>query len=176
MPSTRKLTYGAAASLDGYIAGPGESLDWLRWSDEVASITSAFWATIDTVLMGSKTYANARRAGPVGYPGKQTFVFSRTQTVEESEELSWVREDAVEFVRRLKAAPGGGICLMGGGALAAPLLDAGLVDEVGVNWHPLLLGSGTPLFPETRGRLDLHLVESRALHNGCVYSLYRAAS
>ena len=58
-----------------------------------------------------------------------------------------VREDAAGFVRALKESEGGDIIVMGGGELASQLIEAGLVDEIGLNVHPLLLGSGTALLP-----------------------------
>jgi dihydrofolate reductase len=62
---------------------------------------------------------------------------------------------------------------MGGGELARSLLDAGLIDEIGFNIHPVLLGVGIPLFHEMKRQIDLELRECKALKNGCVYVLYR---
>jgi dihydrofolate reductase len=100
-------------------------------------------------------------------------VFSRTLTPESAPGVELSREDAATFVARLKTAPGGGICVMGGGELAASLLDADLVDEVGLNIHPVLLGDGIPMFPTRRIPLELELIETRAIAHGCVYALYR---
>lgn len=52
----RKVTFGVASSLDGFIARPDHAVDWLLWSDEVSEITAEFWKTVDTVVMGRKTY------------------------------------------------------------------------------------------------------------------------
>jgi dihydrofolate reductase len=57
----RKVTFGAACSLDGFIARPDHAVDWLRWSKDVGEITNRFWKTIDTVVMGRKTYEVAAR-------------------------------------------------------------------------------------------------------------------
>ena len=77
------------------------------------------------------------------------------------------------FVRELKGRPGGEICLMGGGALAAALLDAGVVDEVGLNVHPVLLGAGIPMFRQMTTQIDLQLLETKTLAGGCIYVRYR---
>ena len=114
----RKVTYGGAASLDLYIAGPDEALDWLRWSDEAAAITGASWKGVDTILMGRKTYEFAARSGggPEGASSIKTYIFSRTMAgAPEGAEL--VRDDAVGFVRALKAEEGGDIIVLGGGEL-----------------------------------------------------------
>src|SRR5262249_14763547 len=107
-----------------------------------------FWKTIDTVLMGRKTYEVALRSGQggAGYPGVKTYVFSRTLMGVSGGDVTLIREDAGEFVRDLKGQAGKDICLMGGGELARSLFEAGLIDEIGFNIHPVLLGSGIPLF------------------------------
>ena len=171
------MTFGCANSLDNFIARPDHGVDWLMWSDEVAELTSNFWKTIDTVLMGRKTYEAAIRAGQAGgYPGVTNYVFSRTLTPGTNSSLTIVNEDAAAFVRRLKGEPGKGICLMGGGELAQPLFDAGLIDEVGVNIHPVLLGDGIPMFRPMPRALKLQLKEHHVLKNGCVYLLYAVTS
>src|SRR5262245_14568088 len=138
----RKVTFGGANSLDNFFARPDHSVDWLLWSDEVAAVTAGFWKTIDTVLMGRKTYEVAARSGQAGgYPGVKNYVFSRTLP-EEPRGVTVVREDAAGFVCRLKEQDGKGICLMGGGELARSLFEADLIDEVGFNIHPVLLGAG----------------------------------
>ncbi len=57
---------------------------------------------------------------------------------------------------------------MGGGLLAQPLFEANLIDEIGVNIHPMLLGSGIPLFHEISHQIDLELIECKSFKNGCV--------
>jgi dihydrofolate reductase len=169
----RKVTFGGANSLDNYIARPDHAVDWLLWGDEAAAVMTDFWKSIDTVLMGRKTYEVAVRMGQeAGSPGMTTYVFSRTLT-EASDGVTLVREDAAGFVRGLKEQSGKDICLMGGGELARSLFEAGLIDEIGFNIHPVLLGSGIPLFHPMSQQIDLELLECRPFKNGCVYVTYR---
>ena len=169
----RRVTFGGANSVDNYIARPDHAVDWLLWGDEVAEVTANFWKSIDTVLMGRKTYAVAVEKGQgEGYPGVQTYVFSRTLT-ETPDGVTLVREDAAEFVHGLKEQSGKDICVMGGGELARSLFEAGLIDEVGFNIHPVLLGTGIPLFHPMSRQIDLELLECRTFKNGCVYVTYR---
>jgi dihydrofolate reductase len=100
-------------------------------------------------------------------------VFSRTLQPKSAGGVTIVSEDAVEFVRRLKEQDGKDICLMGGGELARSLFEADLIDEIGLNIHPLLLGSGIPLFHPLSRQIDLELRECRAFKNGCVLVSYR---
>ena len=171
----RKVTFGGANSLDNYIARPDHAVDWLLWGEEVAAIMKDYWKTIDTVLWGRKTYEVAARSGHgVGsYGGVTNYVFSQTLPDGPHEGVTVIREDAAEFVRDLKRQDGKDICLMGGGELARSLFEAGLIDEIGFNIHPVLLGAGIPLFHPMSRQIDLELVECRAFKNSCVYVIYR---
>jgi len=169
----RKVTFGGANSLDNYIARKDDAVDWLLWTKEVAEVTQSFWETIDTVVMGRRTYEVAARMGTGAYPGVKNYVFSRTIKKPSDESLSFISEDAATFVRRLKNEEGKGICVMGGGLLAKSLFEADLIDEVGLNIHPVLLGSGIPLFYEMPRQIDLELIKCQQLSNGCVILTYR---
>ena len=172
----RKITFGGANSLDNFLARKDDAVDWLLWSDEAAAVTSAYWKTIDAILMGRKTYEVAMR-GSKGkkspYPGMKSYVFSTTLTPEAHPDVTIVARDAASFVRRLKNEPGKDICLMGGGELAQPLFEAGLIDEIGLNIHPVLLGAGVPVFRAMSRQIELELLESQTFKNGCVCVRYR---
>lgn len=178
----RKLTFGGANSLDNYFARKDHSVDWLMWSDEAASIMTGYWKKIDTILMGRKTYevvigqskGNSRNKSKDGsFGGIKTYIFSRTLKNGADKNVEIVSENAIEFVRNLKIQKGKDICLMGGGNLAKTFFEAGLIDEIGFNIHPVLLGSGVPLFYEMNRQINLELVECKPFKNGCVYVSYR---
>lgn len=169
----RTVTYGAACSLDHYIAREDGAVDWLHWSNDVAAIMAAYWKTIDTILMGRKTYDVAAGSQSPAMRGMKGYVFSRTLTGQPAGGMERVTGDAVEFVRALKQQPGKGICMMGGGDLARSLFEADLIDEVGLNVQPVLLGSGIPLFQPMRRQLGLELIENRSIDGGCAYLRYR---
>lgn len=173
----RKVRFSVAVSLDGYIAGPDDDMSWLIWSDDAAALAGAHWREFDAVLLGRKTYAFAAKSGQTeGDPGGiRSYIFSRSLTQSPSPHAQLVRDDAAGFVRALKDQPGQDILLMGGGELFASLLAGGVVDEIGLNLHPVLLGEGAPLFPNDAGRPALELVESRPLAKGCVWLSYRPA-
>jgi dihydrofolate reductase len=170
----RKVTFGGANSLDNYIARPDHAVDWLLWGKEAAAVMADYWKTIDTILMGRKTYEVAVRSktGSGDYSGVTTYVFSRTLK-KVGKGATLIRENAVEFVRGLKEQDGKHICLMGGGELARSMFEADLIDEIGFNIHPVLLGSGIPLFHPMSRQIDLELTECRSFKNGCVYVTYR---
>jgi len=170
----RKITFGGANSLDNFIARTDHSYDWLMWSNEVSAIMSAYWKTIDTILWGRKTYEIAiGQSGPKPHIGMKNYVFSTTLKPEAHPDVTIVSYDATGFVQRLKNEPGKDICLMGGGEIARPFFEAGLIDELGFNIHPILLGSGIPLFHPMGRQINLELLESQTFKNGCVYVRYR---
>ena len=165
----RKVTFGVASSLDNFIAREDHGLDWLKWSDEVSAFVTEFWKEIDTVVIGRKTYEIGRREarGRNQYAGMKAYVLSRSLAREEIADAELAR-DAVKLVRKLKRGSGKAICVLGGGEVARPLFEAGLIDEIGVNIHPVLLGSGVPLFHRMKRQIDLRLTECRPFKNGCV--------
>jgi dihydrofolate reductase len=175
----RTVTYGAACSLDGFIAGPNTSLDWLHYSKEVSEVMAEYFQTIDTILFGRKTWDHAQVMSAESPPpeeafkGIQSYVFSRTLESLSDPRVRLVRQDAAEFVRDLKKQSGRGICVMGGGELARSLFEADLIDEVGLNIHPVLLGGGIPMFPAPGPRVSLKLLSSRVLSGGCVLASFR---
>jgi dihydrofolate reductase len=193
----RTVTYGAACSLDGFIAGSDGAIDWLHFSKDVEQAMAQYWSTVDAVLMGRKTWELAAAQGMGGEPSGEsgagddiadgsannegsaipavtTYLFSRTM-LQAPPGVELVSTDAGGFVNRLKEQPGKGICLMGGGDLAGSLFDAGAIDEISLNVHPVLLGSGVPFFRQTR-RVALELTESRTIDGGCVLMTYRVRS
>ena len=174
----RKVTFGGANSLDNYFARKDDAVDWLMWGEEAASVMADFWKSIDTVVMGRRTYEVALRMGAGGgaYPGVKNYVFSRTMksgVKKVTRNLEFVSEDAAEFVRRLKNQEGKDICVMGGGLVAKSLFEADLIDEIGFNIHPVLLGSGIPVFHEMKRQIDLELIDCKAFKNGTLLVSYR---
>ena len=170
----RKVTLGVGNSLDNYIARADGGYDWLMWTEEIARVSAAYFKRVDTILMGRKTYDIARQQGDVEaspFPHLKTYVLSRTLTKAPDEQVE-IASDAVKLVRRLKRRRGKEICVMGGGELAHALFEARLIDEVVVNIHPVLLGSGIPLFHEMKRQINLRLLKNTTFKNGCVLLSY----
>jgi dihydrofolate reductase len=126
--------------------------------------------------MGRRTYEVAlekSKGQRNPYPHIKSYVFSRTMRSSDDPSVEIISADAAGFVKRLKQEPGKDICLMGGGDFARTLFEAELIDEIGFNIHPVLLGSGIPVYHELSRQIDLELLECRKLQNGCVYLTYR---
>src|SRR6266576_4143714 len=117
----RKVTLGLANSLDNYIARKDGGYDWLCWNDEVAEMNAKFMKTIDTLLVGRKTYEVMLAAGQTSYPGKKNYVFSRSRKnvakltnalasrKRPDKKVQIISSDAVAFIRKLKGEKGKGI-------------------------------------------------------------------
>src|SRR3989441_6843379 len=181
----RKVTLGLANSLDNYIARKDGGFDWLHWSNEVAEISAKFMKTVDAILIGRKTFEVMLASGQTSYPGAKNYVYSRSKKKREAlkkrlgakkrpdRNVEIVAEDSAKFVRELKRRKGKGIVVFGGGELAKSLFDADLIDEVVLNIHPVLLGSGIPLFHEMKRQINLELLECRILKGGYLAVSYR---
>ena len=172
----RKVIYGGACSLDGFFTDRDGAVDWLVFGKAVEEIMRKSWATTDTILLGRKTWEWAsKQPGPAdesAFAGVKSYVFSRTLKSIPDKKATLVTSDAGDFVRKLKASPGKDIIVMSGGNFAASLLKAGVVDEVGLNIHPVLLGAGPPAFLDAGARINLELKECRQLDGGCVLVNY----
>jgi dihydrofolate reductase len=140
----RRVRYRVAASVDGYIAGPSGEVDWIVHDSAVDF--AKVYESVDTVLLGRRTYELTRQPGAPPWPQDwQIYVFSRTLTPEEHPDVTVVTADAGPRVAALRAAPGREIWLFGGGSLFRSLLAAQQVDLVEVLVVPVLLGGGIPL-------------------------------
>ena len=161
----RKVILGLGISLDGYIARKNGAVDWLSmdWDYD----WTAFFKTIDVVLMGRRTWdaalamnpkKNARSRAKNPYGGMETYVFSRNLKESGVEGVAVVSGNLEKFIAGLKAKDVKNIWLSGGGELAKSFLDKDLVDEIHLGVTPLLLGAGLPLFPELAREVPLRFV------------------
>jgi dihydrofolate reductase len=174
----RKVIFHVANSLDNYIARNDGGVDWILGGEEAAFVMAELWKAVDAVVIGRKTYEpvlKSRKPFPT-FPGVKNYVLSRTLKESPDKNVEIIGEDAAEFVRRLRAEEGRDIFIMGGGLLAKTLFEANLINEVGVNIHPILLGSGIPLFHKMSRQIDLELIECKPFKNGCVSVTYRVKS
>ena len=163
----RRVRYNVAATLDGYIAGPGGEFDWIPEDPTVDF--AALFAKVDTLLLGRRTYEVARTQGEAPWgPTTRAYVFSRTLRAEDAPGVTLVADDPGATVAALRAQPGGEIWLFGGGELFATLLEARQVDSVEVTVVPVLLGRGVPLLAGGPERTTLALRHSHVYPSGMV--------
>lgn len=174
------LTYHTATTLDGFIADPDDSLDWLLRQEggESGSFDfDAFLSGVGAAVMGSTTYewvrARLQRAGePWPYAMPSWVLTGRARDPIEGADIRFASGDVRAVHEAMVAAAGGrDLWVIGGGDLAGQFAEAGLLDEVVVSIAPVTLGAGRPLLPR---RLELELVETRA-SGAFVNARYRVA-
>lgn len=166
---TRRLRYQVAVSLDGFIAAPDGSYDWIVMDPAIDF--AALFGEFDTAVMGRKTYEVMTAQGGHGaMPGLEVVVFSRTLPAATHRGVRIVDDDPREVVAALKAKAGRDIWLYGGGELFRTLLDGGLVDTVEVAVIPVLLGAGVPLLPPGAST-KLVLADQRTLPTSGIVAL-----
>jgi dihydrofolate reductase len=170
----RDVCYFVACSLDGFIATLDDGIDWLFTDDDYGF--SEFYRSVDCVVMGRKTFDVSMSFDEYPYAGKQAFVFSRRRVESPLPEVRFVEEDPARFVKRLKQEPGGCIWVVGGGAIAAALMQAGLIDELVLTIHPITLGQGVPLFEKHGARSGWKLHSARSYHSGLIQATYRRSA
>lgn len=168
----RPLLLNLAVTLDGFIEGPNGEIDWCL-ADQDYGLTP-FLERCDAALMGRKSYESMLAYDADPWPDKRKYVFSRTLT-EVIPNAEVIAGDAAREVARLKALPGRAIWLFGGADLIAQCLRAGLVDELCLAVHPVLLGDGRPLFAPGLPRTALRLLDTRTYDTGLVQVTYAVA-
>ncbi|TDZ24086.1 Uncharacterized protein Cob_v003357 [Colletotrichum orbiculare MAFF 240422] len=170
----RRLRYHVATSLDGFIAPPDGSMDWIV-QDANFDMTTLY-RQFDTFVMGRKTYECLFSMGeqnPLqGHPKANIIVFSRTLKAEDHPGVTLASEDFTAYLAELKNRSGRDIWLMGGGQLVGPALDAGMLDSVEATIVPVMLGKGARMVQKTaltpHGGFKLELVECKTLENSGV--------
>ena len=168
----RKIILGVAVSLDSFIEGPNGEYDWCLMDQDYGM--SDFMKRIDTLFMGRKTYEMSLAIGghPAGFPKFNEYVFSTTlDSVKKDATL--IKGDVSKEVEKIKNEAGKDIWLFGGASLTASLMNLGLVDEMWLAIHPILLGAGKPLFSNLQERINLKLLDTKTYNTGLVSTFYQ---
>ena len=159
-------------SLDGFIAGENDDLNWLQAEDDYGYAN--FYSTIEITLMGYKTYEIVKSFGEFPYPDKTNFVFTSKKTVVQDPHVTFIKNDIVEFARKQKVKSSGDIWLVGGGVINNILLEANLIDRFILFTFPIFLGKGIPLFNGKHRQTQLVLQDIRKHSSGVLESHYKS--
>ncbi|MEJ8801033.1 dihydrofolate reductase family protein [Pontibacter sp. H249] len=173
--NSRKLSLYIAMSLDGYIATPDDDLSWLSIVETKGEDYgySEFIATVDTVILGKRTYDKVLSMG-VGFPhanDKDCYIITRTPQ-EHIGNIKFYTGNLKELVTRLKAEEGGTIFCDGGAQVIKMLLQDNLIDEFIISIIPILLGDGIPLFHSGIPEQQVQLVNTKSFKSGLVQLHY----
>lgn len=165
----RRLKLFIASSLDGYIARKDGSIDWLFTDADYGY--KEFYSSVDTVLVGRKTYEQTLTFDETFFSGKACYVFTRKASGKAGL-VTFVSGDIDEFTKGLKDGPGGDIWLVGGSETIAALRH--LIDDFIISIHPKILGSGIALFTGEWNERSLELVNTVSFASGLVQLHYKA--
>ncbi len=168
----RKVILGLGISIDGYIARLDGTFDFLFMPKDFSM--AEFFASIDTGIMGRKTYEVAKAQGEGGFgPKIKTYVLSRTLPPGDREGMTFVNVSPQTLVEEIRQGKGKDIWLMGGGEIVRDFLKADLVDELHLGVVPVLLGEGLPLFPSGFPQRNFTLIENKTFSRGLISLKYK---
>lgn len=175
MTNKRKVIVHIAASADGFIARPDGDLEWLTSRPKPKGFygIEAYMKSVDTLILGRKTYEESLLLGGTFDKKNRTIVFSRQPPPGNAPPgVEFVDAKIGPFVERLKAQPGKDIWLMGGGELIASFLDAQAIDEFVVSVTPVFIGEGIPLIARRHRHTLLTLQSVGRFEDGVVQLHY----
>ncbi len=179
----RKVILNLAVSLDGFIEGPNGEIDWCIMDDDMNF--DAFLSGIDTMFYGRVSYdawgnfqpdENTSAAEKMMWQSihsKNKFVFSHQQR--QDDKATFINSGIADKVTAIKKQPGKDIWLYGGANLIKTFIHSGLIDLYKVSVHPVVLGSGKPLFEDVKERIGLKLKNTNVYRSGVVELTYEPA-
>ncbi len=176
------------------MAGPRGELDWHfpHWNEEMASFAFEQLCMVDSILLGRITYQAMASYWP--YEANNTaygrqecsyanmmnnyakIVFSKSLRTVEWRNARLVKKDIGKAVIALKEQPGLDMIILGSGSIVSRLMQLGLVDEIVLWVHPVILGEGIPLFREMQHRYPLKLLRAKTFSSGVVILCYEKAT
>lgn len=185
----RKIILQEWVSLDGFAAGPNDEIDFFI-APELAVDSDddllQFMDSIDTILLGGVTYQLFAEYWPTEQSTDEIiadrlnatpkYIFSKSLKATpwgKWDNANQVKEDAVEYVRRLKQQEGKDMVLWGSLSLAQSFFRAGLIDEVELRICPVAIGKGRTIFPDNMDYINLELLDSKQYRSGLMMIKYR---
>lgn len=169
----RKVILALGISLDGYIARPDGTVDFLFMPKDYSM--GPFLKTVDTLVLGRKTYDDGLKMGGSFNSLTKNYVFSKTQPPGERNNVTFTNESPSAVVAEIRKKPGKHIWLMGGGILIRDFLKEDLVDELYIGVIPTLIGEGIPLFPSGFPQREFDLTENKTYSQGMIAFRYERA-
>lgn len=179
--NSRRIVLDLAVTLDGFIEGPKGEVDWCIMDPDMGF--ADFLNSIDTILYGRKSYDlwgqyipdegvdDAEKEIWRLIQSKKKYVFSKTLREIDGNAIL-IKENIQHEVEKIKKEPGKDIWLYGGASLVTTFINLGLIDEYRLSVHPVVLGSGKPLFIDMNQRIELNLVSIRKFTSGVVQLCY----
>jgi len=163
----RKVILFIATSLDGYIADENGQVDWLYHDQDYGY--KRFYDSVDTLIMGRKTYDQIKAFGAWPYEKKKTFVFT-SKVLKDMNILT--SKNSILKTKELIKNKGKDIWLVGGAQIIRVLLNENLINELRLFVQPIILGKGIPLFHNIKRNDHLKLKDIKKYSSGMVQLRY----
>jgi dihydrofolate reductase len=176
----RKVILDLAVTLDGFIEGPNGEIDWCIMDDDMDF--NGFLSGIDIIFYGRVSYDTWGKFHPdanvsetekrlwLDIHAKKKYVFSSQNR--QDDKAIFISSDLADNVAQIKQQDGKDIWLYGGASLVKTFIQSGLIDTYRLSVHPIVLGSGKPLFENLSGRIPLKLIKSNTFKSGVVQLIY----
>ena len=182
MTADRRIVANFFVSLDGVVEAP-DQWHYEYFDAEMGAVIAAGMDRADALLMGGTLYREWAAYWPANESadfggfmnGIPKYVVSRTLERTDWANATLLREYPATRLRELKAQPGGDVVMSGSATLVRWLLAEGLLDELNLLVHPVVVGSGARLFPAGTPKVALELTGSRVFGSGVLYLVYRPA-
>ncbi|MBD1392834.1 dihydrofolate reductase family protein [Mucilaginibacter glaciei] len=185
----RKVKLQMQVSLDGFVAGPNNEMDWMTWNwdDKLKAYVQEITAPVDTIILGRVLAEGfipvwkerSKEADADAFTHKMVndpkVVFTKTLT-DSPWENTTLAANIVEEVMKLKDQPGGDIVVYGGACLASAMIKNNLIDEYHIFVNPVIIGKGKPIFADLDSKLNLKLVRASPFDCGITVLCYTPAN
>jgi len=172
-----KVIYYVAVSLDGFIAGPDEDISQFVASGNGVDKYLSDLNDFGSVIMGSKTYKFGYKfglkPGQPAYPHMYHYIFSDSLHLPNKHELVHIEKPKLNRVKEIITSSQTDVYLCGGGQFAGWLLDNNLIDILKLKINPIILGSGTRLFGNSKSKANFDLMDSSLYENGLQINTYK---
>jgi dihydrofolate reductase len=188
----RKIITTTWVTLDGFIAGPNQEMDWVIVDEEMGRYEDDIVSAADTLLLGRVTYQSFAGSWPYvpdnpnADPGEKEYarklnamrkvVFSKTLPTVEWNNSILLKEVVPEEILKLKQEPGRDMLIYGSASIVQALTRHGLIDEYQLLVHPFILGDGKPLFQDIKERQKLKLVKTKTFPSGVIGLYYQPSN
>lgn len=186
----RKLKLQMQLSIDSFVAGANDALDWMvwDWDDALKNYVGALTEPVDTIVLGRRlaqgfipTWAaranNPETTDAAARKFNETakVVFSQTTDGAEWERTTVTKGALVHVINELKSQPGGDIIAYGGGQFVTGLINNNLIDDYHLFINPVAIGHGMTIFEGLSRQLKLKLVKALPFECGIVVLHYQSA-
>nr|WP_294898882.1 dihydrofolate reductase family protein [uncultured Pedobacter sp.] len=183
----RKLKLQVVMTIDGFIAGPNNEMEWMveNWDDNLKDYIREITEPVDCIILGRKLaegfipYWTAAYKNPNGPEEGSTklvetpkIVFTNTLTKSEWSNTTIANGDLVDQITKLKKQDGGDIIVYGGAGFVSALIKNKLIDELHLLINPTAIGNGMPIFKELEGTQNLNLIKAIPFECGIAVLFY----